>query len=397
MGQGLLIVVPNFSLTPGKWMGSNFLLSVLSALPFRERGVEVHVVSRGDKDTYCEQGHITVHKIASSSLAVEPFDRYGLWWSGQLRVSPVREVWGRLRDSAKVAGLVRRLLPRVRTALWWTEPHAPLGSAVRAYGSLRKVKNVFTLANYQRSYPLHDTLLRAGLAGFDHIVSPCYALQEHLASVGVPRRKLLTIPLGVDLEHFRPASPEEKARLRRSYGVEEGARVVAWFGPIIPPSHLEDLRFLLAAVPAIRRKAPDAVFVFAFKYGIPPNLIPCQPWLKTLDHYSDMRDVFHLADVAALPFTASDPWITAPLSMVEALACGLPVVTLKHPGLTEVVTDGESGVLIERLAEFSQAVGDLCADEGRRAYLAGAARRRAEQDFDVRIAAQRYAQLLLGE
>jgi colanic acid/amylovoran biosynthesis glycosyltransferase len=119
--------------------------------------------------------------------------------------------------------------------------------------------------------------------------------------------------------------------------------------------------------------------------------------VTALDQYPDIRDIFRLADVAALPFTASDPWITAPLSMIEALACGLPVVTLKHPGLTEVVADGEGGVLVETLEEFPRVVGDLCADERRLAHLACAARRRAEQNFDVRAAAQRYAQLLLGD
>lgn len=397
MGQGLLIAVPNFNLTPGKWMGPNFVLSMLSTPPFSDGGVQVHVVSRGEGDLYCKQGHIRLHKVASSSIGVDPYDRYGLWWSGQLRISPAREIWNQLRDSTKVAALVLRLLPYVKTAFWWTEPHLPLGSAVRAYGTLRQIKNVFTLANYRRSYPLHDALLRASLAGFDRIVSPCHALEEHLAALGIPRRRLLTIPLGVDLEHFRPAGPEERIRLRKLHGVDERAKVVAWFGPIIPPSQLEDVRFLLAAIPTIRRQAPDAVFLFAFKYGTPPNLLPAHPWLRALDHYRDIRDVFHLADVAVLPFTASDPWITAPLSMVEALACGLPVVTLRHPGLSEVVTDGESGVLLERLEGLPAAVGELCADEGRLAHLACGARRRAEENFDVKAAAQAYARLLLEE
>lgn len=395
MEQGLLVVVPNFNFTPNKWMGPNFLLSMLSTPPFRDGGIEVYVVSRGDQDLYRKQGHIRMYKVSSSALGVEPFDRYGLWWSGQLHVSPARELWHRLRDSMKVAKLVLRLLPYVKTALWWTEPYGPLGSGVRAYGALRQIRNVFTLANYQRSYPLHDTLLKASLAGFDRIVSPCHALEEHLAGLGIPRWRLATIPLGVDLGHFRPISPEERARLRRSYGVDEGAKVVVWFGPIIPPSQVEDVRFLLSATPIIRRLAPDAVFLFAFKYGTPPNLLPALPWLKALDRYPDIRDVFHLADVAALPFTVSDPWLTAPLSMIEALACGVPVVTLRRPSLAEVVTDGESGVLVERLAGLPRAVGELCADEGRLAHLAQGARRRAEKNFDVRTTAQTYARLLL--
>ncbi|MFQ6020247.1 MAG: glycosyltransferase family 4 protein, partial [Dehalococcoidia bacterium] len=311
--------------------------------------------------------------------------------------SPAREAWDRLRDSAKVAGQVQKLLPHVSTAFWWTEPHVPLGSAVRAFAALRRIKNVFTLANYQRSYPFHDALLRASLAGFDRIVSPCHALEEHLAGLGIPRRRLLTIPLGVDLEHFRAVDPEEKARLRGSYGVDEGAKVIAWVGPIIPPSQLDDVRFLLAAVPTIRRRVPNAVFVFAFKYGIPHHLVPAHPWVKAIDRYRDIRDVFHMADVVALPFTATDPWITVPLSMVEALACGVPVVTLRHPGLSEVVTDGESGVLVERLEGLPQAVADLCADESWLAHLAYGARRRAEESFDLRAAARDYARLLLGE
>jgi glycosyltransferase involved in cell wall biosynthesis len=391
--QRLLILTHNFDFSAGKWMGPNFLLSLLHSPSFQGSGVEFYVVSRGKESMFRQQGNIRLRKVASSSISTEPFDRYGLLWGGQARLSLFQDFWARLQDSAKVAKVALRLLPE-RQTVWWTEPYFPLGSLVRAYGALRQVKNVLILFNYQRIYPLHDTLLRASLEGFDSIVTTCHALEERLAHLGIPRERLMTIRLGVDVEQFTPVTPEEKATLRRSYGVDVGARVVVWFGPIIPPSQVEDVRFLLEAIPAIRRRAGDTTFIFAFKYGVPPNLRSLDPGIMLLDRYGDLRDILHMADVVALPFTATHAWITAPLSMVEALACGVPVVTLRRPGLTEVVADGQSGLLVESLAEFSQAVGELCVDESRRAHLAIGARRWAELRADVRAIAQQYIRLL---
>ncbi|MBI1884968.1 MAG: glycosyltransferase family 4 protein [Chloroflexi bacterium] len=395
MAEGLLVVVPNFEFAPGKWMGPNFLLSVLRSPSFRDLGVEVHVVSRGDRDGYCDQGRLKLHKVASASRSAEPFDRYGNWWSGQGRKPMLPEACARLRDAARVAGRVWGLLPRVRSVLWWTEPHPPFGNLVRAAAGRRGIRSVFTLANYQPSFPMHDALLRGALGGFDRVVAPCRALEQRLAAIGVLPGKLTTVPLGVDLERWQPVCPEEKTRLRRSYGVSEDAVVVLWFGPIIPPARPEDVHFLLEALPRVRRQVPRASFVFAFKYGVPHDLVQRQPWVRAFDRYGDVGDLYRLADVAAVPFTAGGPWITTPLSMLEAMACALPVVTLRRPCLEEVVGDGEGGLLVDRRDDFAEAVGDLCSDRARLEELSGSARRRAEREFDVADAARRYARLLL--
>jgi glycosyltransferase involved in cell wall biosynthesis len=91
----------------------------------------------------------------------------------------------------------------------------------------------------------------------------------------------------------------------------------------------------------------------------------------------------------------------APLSILEAMAAGLPVVSSRVGGVPELVVDGETGLLVppgdpEALAV---ALGRLVADPGLRRRLGAAGRERTQRCFDVRRQRQdhldRYARELI--
>lgn len=74
-----------------------------------------------------------------------------------------------------------------------------------------------------------------------------------------------------------------------------------------------------------------------------------------------------------------------PLSALEAMAAGLPVVATDVGGLHEIVADGETGVLVQpgRPDELAQALGRLVGDAELRRTMGEAARRRAEERFSL--------------
>jgi glycosyltransferase involved in cell wall biosynthesis len=84
------------------------------------------------------------------------------------------------------------------------------------------------------------------------------------------------------------------------------------------------------------------------------------------------------------------------LSVLEAQACGTPVVAYPASGTSEIVRDGETGLLARQgdVAHLSACVGRVLTDAGLRAHLAGAARAQVVTTFTLEQQADRQARLL---
>jgi alpha-maltose-1-phosphate synthase len=85
----------------------------------------------------------------------------------------------------------------------------------------------------------------------------------------------------------------------------------------------------------------------------------------------------------------------SPYSVLEAMVAGLPVVTTRVGGIPEMVLDGETGTLVgDDDTELAGAIATLLDDAERRREMGHAARRRAEERFDVVGTTRRLADVL---
>jgi phosphatidylinositol alpha-1,6-mannosyltransferase len=82
--------------------------------------------------------------------------------------------------------------------------------------------------------------------------------------------------------------------------------------------------------------------------------------------------------------------------LLEAQACGKAVIAGRAGGTPEALVEGETGLAVDcsRSDDLAAAVGELLADEPRRARMGAAARRRVERDFDFDVMAPAAATLL---
>lgn len=192
--------------------------------------------------------------------------------------------------------------------------------------------------------------------------------------------------MGVDLTRFSTEpSPHLREKLARELGIGRDARLVLCVARLIPEKGCVEL---VEAARRVCRDRKDVVFLLA---GTGPLLEPLRERVrsyglelqfKVLGWRNDINELMKCTDILTLPSYYMEG---LPVSILEAMACGKPVVTTHHKGCEDAVVDGETGYLVpvkavEPLAERLTALLDdpaLCARMGQ------AGRRRVEQVYEL--------------
>jgi glycosyltransferase involved in cell wall biosynthesis len=214
----------------------------------------------------------------------------------------------------------------------------------------------------------------------DRLVAPlttltiCVAERERVAGLAAgtcrPERTVV-IPNAVDVEAVPPARHDGNPPL------------VVSVGRLAAPKDAVTLVRALAALPGGRftglivGDGPDrpAVEEEVRRLGV-------QDTVELAGTRDDVPELLARADV----FVLSSRSEGAPMSILEAMAAGLPVVATRVGGVDELVADGDTGMLVPPgdAAALSAALGLLIADPALRRRLGEAGRERVRRRFDVR-------------
>ena len=167
-------------------------------------------------------------------------------------------------------------------------------------------------------------------------VSP--EIHSQLSRRGAPKRKLQDFPNAIDLGRFEPITGHERVAARRSLGLPESARVILHFGW----SWQRKGGDLMVAAAELMATDPGVVALTVLgetgAASTAPRLIG-HPVVRPLAPTDDVRRLYAAADVFLSTSTAEG----MPFAVLEALACGLPVVATELPVLRELL-DGLPGV-----------------------------------------------------
>lgn len=158
---------------------------------------------------------------------------------------------------------------------------------------------------------------------------------------------------GVDLSRYRPPGPGEKEALRASWGLPVDRNIVLHVGHATSGRNLEAL-IPLAAAPGI-----TMVVVLSSRPG--PGVAARVAELRRhgvqvmQGYLAKVEELYRLADCYVFPTMSTDHVIALPLSVIEALASGLPVATTPVGALAERFAD-EPGVRFARSDHLLEAV-----------------------------------------
>ncbi len=227
----------------------------------------------------------------------------------------------------------------------------------------------------------------------DAVSAVSHGVADAWQSAGiVSQHRMVVIPNGVDVEHWRP-SPETRNQVRHRLGLD---REFVWLaaGRLDPVKDYPALLWAMMEVPSPARlviagAGPDANSLrrLAIEFGVEERV-------RFLGFQPDVLPWMQAADA----FVLSSRWEGLPMSLLEASACALPAVATDVPGSREVILHGRTGFLAppgDTHALRSAMRRIMRMDSEARAAMGAHARTRVIVNFSLPAVLDRWEQLYL--
>ncbi len=219
--------------------------------------------------------------------------------------------------------------------------------------------------------PFFRAATRIALRGASGCIVPSQATADELVRVAAAdRRRLYVAHLGVDTEVFAPPSQAAVDSVRHLLGLDSGTQYIAFLGTHEPRKNLPEL--IRAWVDVCTRVAAAPALVLAGGSGwddeltaaistVPAHLRLIRPGYLPIDQLAGL-----LGGAAVVAYPSLGEGFGLPV--LEAMACGAPVLTTRRLALPEVGGDAVEYTEPDR-ASIAEALSRLLGDPGRRAEL----------------------------
>jgi glycosyltransferase involved in cell wall biosynthesis len=286
-------------------------------------------------------------------------------------------------------GSVRRFFRLVRLLRWWQPDacHMHLvgftgGRWIVLAAHLARVPRILCTMQVTPSAPqgwrvrLDRALLGRWIDRYIAVSEVCR--HRLVAYLGLPAANVDVVPNAVELALFAGPSEPDRQRVRAEHGIPFQAPIV---GVPARLSEQKGLVHLLDAMPAILAEHPDTHLLIVGDGPLRDALaaqaaaLGVAPRVHFVGYRSNTTAYLRAMDVFALPSLYEG----LPLSVLEAMAAGLPVVATHVDGTPEAVEEGRTAILVPPADAhaLARAVNALLGDRPRAAMMAQAGRARA--------------------
>jgi glycosyltransferase involved in cell wall biosynthesis len=278
----------------------------------------------------------------------------------RLRIVPQQRFHERFFPEAPAAVLHLPSPPEARYA--WARQHAGPGAfAISGITHTLSSERALELLAGLVTAPFepYDALVCISRAAEDMVRAAtgawCDYLRERFGGAPALRARLATIPLGVSLERFRPASPEERRARRAALGASNDEVVVLYVGRLSFHAKANPYPMYAGVAEAARRSGAKVHLVVsgwaanqsihdAFTSGARDFAAGVRVTFADSLAPADRTGIWHAADVfTSLPDNIQESF---GLVIAQAMACGLPVVAADWNGYRDQVLEGETGFLV---------------------------------------------------
>ena len=232
----------------------------------------------------------------------------------------------------------------------------------------------------------------------DKIVTVSNAVANHVKqSRFVKEDQVRVIYNGVDNAVYHPMQADA---VREKFGIQQDSLVIGMIGRVNAWKGQGD--FLEAVTPILKMNPQAVAFLAGSAFEGEEWRVeeleakiaasPVSSQIKRIDYYSQTTELYNMFDIFVLPSTNPDP---LPTVVLEAMACGKPVVGYRHGGVCEMVEEGENGLLAipNQPAELSKVIQELVEDPEKRNRFGQASVERQRELFSLESYIKNFSEL----
>lgn len=227
----------------------------------------------------------------------------------------------------------------------------PDGYAATLLGNWLKVPVTITMRGTEVPHArekLRRKFLVKALQSATRLFAVSSSLKQHAVNLGVNEQKVLVVGNGIDLKKFYPI---EKTQARKQITIEDSSKVLLTIGALV---ERKGFHRVLEILPRLTKKYPKILYLIVGGPSAEGD------WTQHLQQQveemnlgnnvrflgprppDELKNILSAADVFVLP-TSNEGWANV---ILEAMACGLPVVTTDVGGNSEVVCRPELGTIV---------------------------------------------------
>jgi sugar transferase (PEP-CTERM/EpsH1 system associated) len=297
----------------------------------------------------------------------------------------------------RCASRLAKLLRRENVDLVQAHQYTPFFYAMAARLLYRRPPLMFTEhGRHFPDYPRRKRMIvnRLLLERRDRVVAVGRAVQQAVVNnEGIPAQRVAVIYNGIDLSPYRNGVPDRDA-VRRELGLGDWDLVLVQVARL---DYLKDHPTAVRMMGQVVRQRPDARLLLV---GEGPERGKIEDEIRQRGLEANVRLLGQRGDVARILRAADLFLLTSisegiPLTVIEAMAAGLPVVATNVGGMTEVVEDGQTALLAPAAddAGLAAAVFRLAEDPELRRQMGQWGRERANEVFSERQMHEQYVRL----
>lgn len=237
----------------------------------------------------------------------------------------------------------------------------------------------------------HSWLVNIGIASV--LVSVSKKALEQAAKVGTRRERMIVIQNGIVPPR---ANLAEVPLTRQEIGLNDGDIFLLSVGRLV---YQKGHEFLISALSRVLPDFPRAKAVICGDGNLHEALeaqiagLRLEDSVLLLGNRTDIDRFLSSADIFVLP----SRWEGLPVSLLEAMGMGVPVIVTRVEGVEEVVEDGVQGLLVppEDSAALAGALVELMGQPELRHRMGVAARLRIEESYTADIMCEKYLRVML--
>ncbi len=246
-------------------------------------------------------------------------------------------------------------------------------------------------------------VIRFTLGRTDHMIACSHDLAQRLRKLGVPSERLTVVPYGVDTDRFAKRLNHAVSEAISDSSDTHGVRTVMVMGRLVQKKGFD---YFLRAIPHVLESFAATRFLVGGDGDLRSELEALAGSLGILEHVTFLGYVpwheapgqIERADVFVVPSVvdAGGNVDGLPNVLLEAMACGRAVIASDVAGISTVIINDETGILVPPGNEraLADAICLLLADSARRERLGNAARAKCTRELNWTSVGRRVADIL---